>query len=105
MNYIKLYKASDENEAHFIKGLMEKYSINVNLLGEGLSIAIGELPLEVKQVEILVHKNQFSKAKKIILDYEKKLKNNSNKKWECLECNKTNPENFEICWNCNSEKN
>ena len=39
MDYIKLYKASDENEAHFIKGLMEKYSIDVNLLGEGLSIA------------------------------------------------------------------
>ena len=103
MNYIKLYKASDENEAHFIKGLMEKYSIDVNLLGEGLSIAVGELPLEVKQVDILVNKNQFDKAKKIIVNYEKELKNQSNEKWKCIKCNNINPESFEICWNCSTE--
>ena len=105
MEYIKLYRASDENEAYFIKGLMKKYSIDVKLLGEGLSIAIGELPLEVKQVDILVHENQFNKAKKIINNYEGKLKNQSNEKWKCIKCNNINPESFEICWNCNTEKN
>ena len=102
MKYIKIYKASDENEAHFIKGLLKKYSINANLLGEGLSIAIGELPLEVKQVDILVHKNQFDKAKIIINDYEKELLKSTNKKWACSKCKETNPGSFEICWNCNA---
>lgn len=104
MDYVKLYKAADENEAHFIKGLMKEYSIDVNLLGEGLSVAIGGLPLEVKQVNILVHKDQFDEAKKIILNYEKELKNNSTVKWKCTKCNKINPETFEICWNCSHEK-
>ena len=105
MKYIKIYKASDENEAHFIKGLMGKYSIDINLLGEGLSIAIGELPLEVKQVDILVHENQFNKAKKIINNYEKELKKQTNEKWKCIKCDNTNPESFEICWNCSAENN
>ena len=39
MNYKKLYKAADENEAYFIKGLLREYSIDVNLLGKGLSIS------------------------------------------------------------------
>ena len=103
MDYIKLYKAADENEAYFIKGLMKEYSIDVNLLGEGLSIAIGELPLEVKQVDILVHKNKYNDAKNIIDNYEKDLQATSNSNWKCRNCNKKNPGTFEICWSCNKE--
>jgi hypothetical protein len=103
MNYKQLYKAADENEAYFIKGLMKEYSIDVNLLGEGLSIAIGELPLEVKQVDILVHENQYNDAKNIIDKYEKDLQNSSNSKWNCPDCNEINPGTFEICWSCNKE--
>tara|TARA_B100000131_G_scaffold281375_1_gene287899 strand:+ start:388 stop:711 length:324 start_codon:yes stop_codon:yes gene_type:complete len=105
MNFIKLYKAADANEAYFIKGLLEKYSIHANLIGEGLSIAIGELPLEVKQVDIFVPKNRFDRAKQIINNYEKGLKQQSNEKWKCINCKKINPESFEICWNCSREKN
>ena len=43
-------------------------------------------------------------------DYEKavdilsRLNDNSNvKEWICSECNETNDESFEICWNCHSE--
>ena len=103
MDFKQLYKAADENEAYFIKGLMKEYSIDVNLLGEGLSIAIGELPLEVKQVDILVHENQYNDAKNIINKYEEDLQNSSNSKWQCPDCNETNPGTFEICWSCNKE--
>ena len=71
MNYIKLYKAANASEAYFIKGLLKKASIDTQLLGEGLSVAIGELPLEVMQVDLLVHKDKFNEAKKIMSDYEK----------------------------------
>jgi hypothetical protein len=101
VNYKKLYKAADENEAYFIKGLLREYSIDVNLLGEGLSIGIGELPLEVKQVSILVHEKQYVKAIDIINNYEKNLTQSSDIKWQCSNCKKTNPGTFEICWSCN----
>ena len=102
MDYVKLYKSANTNEAYFIKGLMKKYAIKIKLLGENLSVAMGGLPLEVIQVDLLVHKEQFEEAKKIILQYENELKNENNKKnWICSYCSKSNPATFEICWNCN----
>ena len=102
MNYIQVYKAANSSEAYFIKGLLEQNSIDVRLLGENLSVAMGGLPLEVIQVDLLVRKEQFDKAKKIIIQYENELKNKNNKKnWICSYCSKNNPATFEICWNCN----
>ena len=104
MDYIKLYKAADQNEAYFIKGLLEKNCIDVKLLGGNLSVAMGGLPLEVIQVDLLVLKNQFNDAKKIIKTYEAELKNSvKQKNWICKHCSKSNPKTFDLCWNCNKE--
>ena len=101
MNYEIIYKAANSYEAHFIKGLLKKYSIESKLLGENLSIGIGELPIDVLQVDILVPKDQIEKSRNIISDYENNLLSNKNKEnWKCPSCKKTNPSSFEICWNC-----
>ena len=101
MNYEIIYKAANSHEAHFIKGLLKQYSIESKLLGENLSIGIGELPVDVLQVDILVPKDQIEKSRNIISDYENNLLSNKNKEnWECPSCKKTNPSSFEICWNC-----
>ena len=101
MNYEIIYKAANSYEAHFIKGLLKKYSIESKLLGENLSIGVGEFPVDVLQVDILVPKDQIEKSRNIISDYENNLLSNKNKEnWECSSCKKTNPLSFEICWNC-----
>ena len=101
MNFIKVYKAANSNEAHLIKGLLTNSSLNVKLLGENLSVAMGGLPLEVIQVDILVHKDDYEQAKAILQNYEKKIKSIDNrKKWICTHCSNYNPSSFEICWNC-----
>ncbi len=99
---MKLYKAANSNEAYFIKGLMEEYKIKIKLLGENLSVAIGGIPIEAIQVDLLVHKDQLNKAKTIINKYENELKNNTTKKnWICSHCSNSNPPTFDLCWNCN----
>ena len=101
MNYKIIYKAANSYEAHFIKGLLKKYSIESKLLGENLSIAIGELPIDVLKVDVLVPKDQIKKAKNIISDYENNLSLNESKEdWKCPSCKNFNPPSFEICWNC-----
>ena len=101
MDYEIIYKAANSYEAHFIKGLLKKYSIESKLLGENLSIGIGELPVDVLQVDILVPKDHIKKSQKIISDYENNLSpNNNEENWECPSCKETNPSSFEICWNC-----
>ena len=85
----------------FIKGLLKKYSIESKLLGENLSIGVGELPIDVLQVDILVPKDQIKKSKNIISDYENNLSlDESKENWECPSCKENNPPSFEICWNC-----
>ena len=102
MNYQLIYKAANSHEAHFIQGLLKRKSIKSQLLGENLSLAIGELPVEAMQVDILVPKNQLPESEKIISNYEKNLSsNNQDNEWKCEKCKKLNPFNFDICWNCN----
>ena len=101
MNYEKIYKAANSYEAHFIKGLLKKHSIESKLLGENLSIGMGELPIDVIQVEILVPKEHLKESTKIISNYEQNLSLDTNKKnWKCPSCSNINPSSFEICWNC-----
>ena len=101
MDYKKIYRAENSYEAHFVKGLLNKYSVNSRLLGENLSIVIGELPVDVFQVEILVKKNQIKKTKDILFDYEKNFSLDQSKEdWECSSCMNFNPFSFDLCWNC-----
>ena len=101
MNYEKVYKAANSYEAHFIKGLLKKYSIESKLLGESLSIVIGELPVDVLQVDIFVPKKQIKKSKDILSQYENNFSLDQSKEdWKCSACKNFNPSSFEVCWNC-----
>ena len=102
MNYKKIYSAANAIEAHMIQGLLEKESISTNLSGEGLSIATGGLPTDVIQVDILVDEEKHAEALQIISNYEEILREpaQDRESWECEECNKVNPETFEMCWSC-----
>ena len=73
MNYTKVYRAENTFEANFIKGLLLEYSIESVLLGESLSIAIGELPVDAMQVDILVENTDLIETKKILNIYKKNL--------------------------------
>ena len=53
MDYEIIYKATNSREAHFIKGLLKQYSIESELLGENLSIGVGELPLSKMHYSLL----------------------------------------------------
>ena len=61
-----LYYAANSTEAHLIKGLLENDGISTILFGEDLSIGVGELPVDVLQVEIKVDKKKHVKALEII---------------------------------------
>ena len=73
MNYTKVYRAENTFEANFIKGLLLEYSIESVLLGESLSIAIGELPVDAMQVDILVENTDLVETTKILNIYKKNL--------------------------------
>jgi len=102
MNYKKIYSAANAVEAHMIQGLLEQESIGTNLSGESLSTAWGGLQTDFNEVEILVEEEKYAEALQIIANYEDILKQpaQDGESWECEECNKVNPETFEMCWSC-----
>ena len=101
MNYKKVYKAANSYEAYFIKGLLKKYLIESKLLGENLSIVVGELPVDVLQIDILVEKNQIKKTNDILSKYENNFSLDQSKEdWKCSACKNFNPSPFEMCWYC-----
>jgi hypothetical protein len=70
MNWVAVYKAENAIEAHLIRGLLEAESIPVRLSGESLSGAIGELPADVAQVDVLVPGGFSVRARGLVQNYE-----------------------------------
>jgi len=106
VKYKNLYSAANATEAHLIKGILENASIETILSGENLSIGVGELPIDVLQVIIMVNEYKYADALEIISNYEKILREpvQDGKSWQCEECNQVNPETFEICWSCQANR-
>ena len=106
MNYKEIYLAANSTEAHLIKGLLERGSIEASLSGEDLSIGMGGLPTDVIQVKIMVNEDKFAKAMEIISNYEQTLREpiQDGKSWKCEACHSVNPEIFEICWSCQANR-
>ena len=102
MNYKEVYSAANVTEAHLIQGLLERRSIETNLSGESLSTIWGGMQTDFSEVEILVDEEKYAEALEIISNYEELLKQSAQdgESWECEECNKVNPETFEMCWSC-----
>ena len=102
MNYTVVYRAENSYEANFIKGLLKEYSIESKLLGDNLSIAIGELPVDAMQVDIFVENTNLVKSKKILQDYKNNLTNKNLYNRNCTNCDELIPSSFESCWNCSN---
>ena len=102
IKYRYLYSAANATEAYLIRGILENASIETTLLGEDLSIGVGELPVDVLQVSVKVNELKYAEALGIISNYEKLLREpaKDGQSWKCAKCNNVNPQNFELCWNC-----
>jgi len=100
--FVRIYRAANATEAHVIRGLLEQHDIKVRLFGEGLSSGLGELPLEVVEVEIHVPSGYRQLARQLIDEYEIRpsAAGDTVNDWTCESCGEPNPATFGLCWNC-----
>lgn len=70
--WINLYRASHSLEAHALKGALEVEGVRVRLSGEGLSGALGELPVDLLQVTLMVNERDRQRAGRIIERYQQR---------------------------------
>ncbi|WMC10383.1 DUF2007 domain-containing protein [Oceanimonas pelagia] len=97
-NWIAVFEAANSLEAHTLKGALESRGMAVQLRGEALSGALGELPMDVAQVTLLVQEKDWQRARTFLQGYQRKEK----RSWHCGQCGEENDASFEICWRCGS---
>ncbi len=97
--YIKVYSAANSLEAHSLKGALEIQGIPVNLVGDSLLGALGELPTNVMEVEIQIPEHFLAKGRALMEEYE----SGTTCPWVCNHCGEKNEGSFEICWNCGED--
>lgn len=86
-------------QAHTWKGLLETCGICVALRGETLLGGVGELPVDVQNVELWVAEAELSQAQGVLA-----AMNVEGPQWQCVQCHEMNDANFELCWHCSGEK-
>ncbi|MGF1730769.1 DUF2007 domain-containing protein [Photobacterium kasasachensis] len=98
--WVKVYDAANNLEAYSLKGMLESEHIEVQLSGECLSSATGELPTDVLQVGIWVREEQVPLARQQLAQYE----HTAASCWNCPQCAEHNEGQFEICWQCGCDR-
>ena len=98
------YRAANALEAHLIKHVLEAREIPVEIVGEGLAGAVGELPVDVLQVEVRTLPEFAEQARAAIQDYQQDEPGPEEPAWRCPFCDEENAPNFEICWRCEKER-
>ena len=86
-------------EAEALKGALGVAGVRVRLSGEGLSGALGELPVDLLQVTLMVCEQDRQLAGRIIERYQQRQGNG----WLCGQCGEENGANFDICWRCHHD--
>jgi len=86
-------------QAHTWKGLLESCGIEVELKGEALLGGIGELPVDLQNVELWVCESQYELAKTQLESL-----NADGPQWQCVKCHEMNEDSFELCWQCSAER-
>ncbi|QSX28860.1 DUF2007 domain-containing protein [Shewanella cyperi] len=86
-------------QAHTWKGLLQISGIEVELRGEALLGGIGELPVDLQNVELWVSQSQLPQAQAQLNSLQCDLP-----KWQCVQCHEFNEGSFELCWHCSAER-
>jgi len=104
--FVRVYRAANSVEAHLIRGILEQHGISVRILGDGLSSGIGELPMDVVQVEVQVPPGFSVLARQLIDEYERGNREGASVSalWACRSCGEDCPDEFAVCWNCGAER-
>jgi hypothetical protein len=83
-----------------IYNILEQNQIQARLKNRYASGGAGDIAPHETWPELWVENDDFDLASQIIADINTQLE----QYWRCPKCNEQNPQNFEICWQCQYEK-
>jgi len=96
-----LYTNENRFIASNVQNIVQNAGIEITLKNEYIAGAAGDLSPFDTWLELWVEDADYARAIKLVEELEKPLNTND---WICHKCGETNVASFEICWNCQTEK-
>ncbi|UCH47145.1 MAG: DUF2007 domain-containing protein [Betaproteobacteria bacterium] len=94
----RIYTAETLPDAHLVVGLLAQAGIAAKVFNENAQGGVGEIPFTHTWPEVwLENEDDAERAHEVIRTLER---GGTNQQVECRKCGESNPDNFEICWNC-----
>jgi len=84
-----------------IANLLQHNNIDIHFKNEYAGAAAGDIVPHETWLEIWVDDSDFNAALAIINDIDT---NTVATDWHCQNCGETNPDSFELCWQCSTLK-
>ncbi|UCD66988.1 MAG: DUF2007 domain-containing protein [Betaproteobacteria bacterium] len=94
----RIYTAATLPDAHLVVGLLDQAGIAARVFNENAQGGVGEIPFTHAWPEVWLEKeDDAGRALEIIRTLER---GGASHQVQCRGCGESNPDNFEICWNC-----
>jgi len=98
----RFYEASDRIEAQRLVDYLQDYDIPAVILGDYLSGAAGDLPVNIFPTVWLVEDVHWLRANALLEGFLVPADQALN--WICPDCGEKVEGVFEVCWNCGSHR-
>ena len=100
---MEVYWATDAQDAHLAKALLEDAGIAARVVGEMLLGVVGELPMGPNTApRVWVAASDAERARALVAEWEKRTPKGV--AWSCANCGENVGGQFDLCWNCESPR-
>ena len=97
----RLYQARDRIEAQLLLDLLDCHLIRSVVLGDFLSGAAGELPVDICPTLWLIDDQDLGRAREVLDRFLAPPPSALNAvPWNCTACGERVEGDFDLCWNC-----
>lgn len=96
----RLYQAADRIEAQFLVDFLDRYLIQAAVLGDYLSGAFGELPVDIFPTVWVLEDDDLPRAQELLARFLLQAAAEPGPAWVCPACGEQVEEGFDLCWNC-----
>ena len=100
----RLYQARDRIEAQVLLDFLDRHLITATILGDYLSGAAGELPLDIYPTVWVTQDADLPRARELLLHFLEQSGSNDETPWICPDCGEAVEGGFELCWNCGCQR-
>jgi len=95
----RLYQARDRIEAQFLRDFLDRHLVEAVVLGDFLSGAAGELPVDIYPSVWVLHDQDLTRAEELLARFLDRG-TGSVSPWTCPGCGEQVEGGFDMCWNC-----